>query len=106
MAERLDRAEAPHRYVPRDLDHLVEILRQQQVSQRRLCIRLQLPDRGVAMRSIELPSLPSSMLPVIASPKTTGLTLTGKSVSASVETPFVVSGSHALPLNVRPKETP
>ncbi|MBM4042313.1 MAG: hypothetical protein FJ290_27790 [Planctomycetes bacterium] len=105
MAERLDRAEAPHQFVARDLDHLVEILRRQ-VSQRGLCIRMKLPDRGVAMRSIELPSLPASMLPVIASSRTTGLTLTGKSISASVETPFVVSGNHALPLTVRPKERP
>ncbi len=105
MGERLDRAEAPHQYVARDLDHLVEILRRQ-VSQRNLCIRMKLPDRGVAMRSIELPSLPASMLTVIASSRTTGLTLTGKSITASVETPFVVSGNHALPLTVRPKERP
>ncbi|HUT33990.1 MAG TPA: hypothetical protein VNE39_10945 [Planctomycetota bacterium] len=105
MTERLDRSEAPQRYVARDLDHLVEILRQQ-VSQRRLFIRMRLPDRGVALRSVELPSLPSSMFSVVASPRTTGLTLTGKSIQASVETPFVVSGSHALPLTVRPKETP
>jgi hypothetical protein len=104
-AERLDRTEAPQRYVARDLDNLVEILRRQ-VSQQRLFLRMQLPDRGVAMRSVELPSLPSSMLPVIASPKTTGLTLTGKSISAAVETPFVVSGSHALPLTIKPRETP
>lgn len=103
--ERLDRGEAPHRYVARDLEHLVDILRQQ-VPRRRLWIRMQLPDRGVALRSIELPSLPASMLPVIASPRTTGLTLTKNSISASVETPFVISGSHALPLTVKPRETP
>lgn len=105
MWQRLDRAEAPHRYVPRDLDHLVEILRQQ-VSQRRLWLRMQLPDRGVAMRSVELPMLPASMLPIVASPKTTGLTLTGRSISTSVETPFVVTGNHALTLTVKPRELP
>ena len=103
--ERLDRMEAPHRYQPRDLDHLVQILREQ-VSQRRLHIRMRLPDRGVAVRSVELPSLPDSMFAILASPKTTGLMLTGSSVSAGVETPFVVSGSHALPLTIRPRQMP
>ncbi|MBM4030875.1 MAG: hypothetical protein FJ291_03720 [Planctomycetes bacterium] len=106
MSERLDRTEAPHRYVARDLEHLVEILRRQPLSGRHLCVRMQLPDRGVAMRSIELPSLPASMLAVVASPKTTGLALTGKSTTAAAETPFVVSGSHALPLTVRPRQAP
>jgi len=96
----LDRAEAPHRYQARDLDHLVAILREQS-PQRRLHIRMQLPDRGIAVRGIELPSLPASLFPIIASQKTTGLSLTGKSLTAHVETPFVVSGRHQLSVLIR-----
>jgi hypothetical protein len=96
----LDRSEAPHRYRARDLDHLVEILREQ-TPQRRLYIRMQLPDRGIAMKGIELPSLPSSMLPIIASQKATGLSLTRKSIKAHVETPFVVSGRHQVSVLIR-----
>lgn len=105
MHDRLDRQQAPHRYQPRDLDQLIEVLRLQ-VPQRRLYLRMQLPDRGVALRSVELPSLPASMFTIIASPKTTGLSVTGKSVVASVETPFVVSGNHALSVVIRPRQTP
>jgi hypothetical protein len=105
MNQRLDRADAPHRYQPTNLDQLVEVLREQ-APQRRLCIRLQLPERGVALRGVELPSLPSSMLAIVASMKTTGVSLTAKSISAYVETPFVVSGSHALPVLIRPRQAP
>ncbi len=103
--ERLERSEAPHRYQARDLDHLVEILRMQ-VPQRRLYARLQLPDRGLAKAGVELPSLPSSIFAVIGSAKTTGLSVTGRSAAAFVETPCVLSGSHALPLIVRPRQMP
>ncbi|HPD15608.1 MAG TPA: SpoIVB peptidase S55 domain-containing protein [Planctomycetota bacterium] len=105
MHERLERQEAPHRYQPRDLDHLVEILREQ-TPQRRLYIRLKLPDRGIASRGVELPSLPASMFSVIGSPRATGLTVTGKSLSAFAETPFVLAGSHMLPLVVKPPRRP
>jgi len=103
--ERLNRQESPHRYKARDLDHLVEILRRH-TPRRRLYIRLKLPDRGIAARGVELPSLPSSMFSIIGSSKTTGLAVTGKSASAFVETPCVLSGSHLLPLVVKPPRRP
>jgi len=103
--ERLDRAEAAYRYEPRDIDQLVELLREQ-TPQRRLYLRLQLPDRGVALRGIELPDLPPSMYAVVASPKVTGLSLTGKSLVAHADTQYVVSGTHTLTVLVRPRQTP
>lgn len=103
--EQLDRQEAPYRYQPRDLDQLVALLREQ-VPQRRLYVRLRLPDRGLANAGVELPSLPSSIFTVIGSSKTTGLSVTGKSATAFVETPYVLAGSHALPLAVKPRQMP
>jgi len=104
-SRKLDRSDAPHRYQPRDVDGLVALLREQ-TPNRRLHIRMRLPDEGVAFKGVELPSLPPSMLGVIRSPKLTGLSTTRRSVQAWVDTPYVVSGSHSLPLLVRPKETP
>ena len=98
----LDRTEAPHRYQPQDLDQLVEMLREQ-VPARRLYIRMGLPDKGVAMRGVEMPSLPQSIFPIIGSAKTTGLSLTRRSVTAHIETPFVVTGRHALQVLIRPR---
>ena len=100
-----DRSEAPHRYKPRNLAGLIDTLRIQEPNHR-LFIRMRLPDRGVAFKGAELPSLPPSMLAVIASPKLTGLTTTGKSIKAWVDTPYVVGGSHSLPVLVRPREIP
>ena len=77
-----------------------------QPSNRRLFISMQLPDKGVAYKGKELPSLPPSMLGVIQSPKLTGLTAVRSSIKAFVETSHVVQGSHALPLLVRPKDAP
>ncbi|MFP4055811.1 MAG: hypothetical protein ACLF0G_02960 [Candidatus Brocadiia bacterium] len=99
------RAEAPHRYQPRDLDQLVAMVREQP-SHRRLYIRARLPQRGVAVKGVELPSLPPSILGVVASPKSTGVTATAEAISAHVDTDHVVSGAHALPVLVRPGEKP
>lgn len=98
-----DRANAPHRFQARTLDQLVEGLRHQ-IRRRRLFIRMKLPDRGIARKGIELPSLPPSMFNVIASQKVTGLTTTGKSLVAHVDTPFVVKGNHVLRVLIRPRE--
>ena len=102
---RLDRADAPHRWTPRDVASLMTVLRDQP-SNRRLFIRMQLPDSGVAYKGTEMPALPSSMRMVIESPKLTGLTPIKNSIKASVETDYVVQGSHSLPLLVQPKEQP
>ena len=99
----LDRSEAPHRFKARTVAQLVDVLRHQE-PRRRLFVRMKLPDRGVASKGIELPSLPASMLNVIASQKATGLSLTGKSIVAHVDTPYVVSGKHELKVLVRPRE--
>jgi len=104
-SRRIDRSEAPHRYVPRSLEQVVDLLREQAPA-RRLYIRMRLPDRGAVIRGVELPSLPSSLLPVVASPKTTGVTSTRRSVKAHVDTAFVVSGSHTLPVLIRAREAP
>ena len=104
-SSRADRANAPHRWTPRDARSLVDVLRDQPAN-RRLYIRMQLPDRGVAYKGKELPSLPPSMRSVIQSPKLTGLSTVRKSIKASVETDYVVQGSHSLPILVRPSETP
>ena len=100
-----DRSDAPHIYVPRTVASLVDTLRIQAPG-RRLYIRMRLPDRGVAYKGKELPSLPASVLGVIQSPKLTGLTATHKSITAFVDTPYVIQGTHTLPLLVRPKEAP
>ena len=104
-SSRSDRSDAPHRWTPRNVKGLIEVLRDQP-SNRRLYIRMQLPDRGVAYKGKELPSLPPSMLGVIQSPKLTGLTAVRSSIKAFVETSHVVQGSHSLPLLVRPKDAP
>jgi hypothetical protein len=104
-SHRYDQQDAPHRYVARDLDHLVALAREH-VPQQRLAVRMKLPDRGIAARGLELPSLPASMLNVVASQKTTGLSVTGRSIKAFVETDHIVSGAHALNVLIRPRETP
>ena len=98
-----DRSEAPHRYQPRTLDGLIANVRVQ-TSNRRLYIRMKLPDRGVAFKGVELPSLPASMFAVIATQKVTGMKATGKSIKAHVDTPYVVKGNHQLKVLIRPRE--
>lgn len=105
MSRNLDQQDNPSRYVPRDLDQLVEILREQ-ASRRRLVIRMRLPDSGVAVKGVEMPSLPASMLAVIDSARVAGLTPARKSIKAQIETPYVVSGSEAVNITVRPREFP
>ena len=100
-----DRSDAPHRTKPRNVAALVDMLRVQEPNNR-LFIRMRLPDRGLALKGTEMPSLPSSMLSVIASPKLTGLMATRKSIKAWVDTPYVVTGNHTLPMLVRPREMP
>ena len=96
----LERSEAPHKSRPDNLDQLLARLREQEPSGR-IYLRLKLPDRGVAYRGVELPSLPDSALQVIGSAKTTGLMLTGKSLVAHIDTPYVVSGHHRLEILIR-----
>jgi hypothetical protein len=101
----LDQADAPSRYQPQDLDQLIGIIRERSPLNR-LVVRLRLPDSGVAIKGVELPSLPPSMLAIVDSPRTAGLTPLRKSVQAHIETPYVVSGSESLPILVRPKQAP
>ncbi len=96
----LDRSDAPHKTRPDDLDQLLAQLREQEPNGR-IYLRVKLPDRGVAYRGVELPSLPDSALQVIGSAKTTGLLLTGKSLVTHTETPYVVSGHHRLQVLIR-----
>lgn len=96
----LDHSEAPHKQRPDNLDQLLTQLREQEPSGR-IYLRVKLPDRGVAYRGVELPSLPDSILQVVGSAKTTGLVLTGKSLVSHAETPYVVKGHHRLQVLIR-----
>ncbi|NQT86063.1 hypothetical protein HQ560_04820, partial [bacterium] len=102
---RYDQQDRPYRYVARDLDQTVALAREYAPHQQ-LAIRIKLPDRGISTRGVELPSLPPSMLNVVASHKTTGLSVTGRSIKAIVKTADIVSGAHALPLLILPRELP
>jgi len=102
---RYDQQDRPYRYVARDLDQTVALAREYAPHQQ-LAIRIKLPDRGISTRGVELPSLPPSMLNVVAPHKTTGLSATGRSIKAVVKTADIVSGAHALPLLILPRELP
>jgi hypothetical protein len=67
---------------------------------------MRLPDAGVAVKGIEMPSLPASMLTIIDSPRIAGLTPARKSIKAQIETPYVVTGSESVAITVRAKEMP
>ena len=98
-----DKANAPSRYVARDVEGLVRVLRHQSYA-RRLFIRMKLPGRGIAYKGSELPALPASMFNVVVGPqKITGLTPTSDALTAHVDLPYVVAGNHVLPVLIRPK---
>jgi len=99
----LDIQQAKHLLAPADVDELLRALTPRR-SAGEIVARLADADRGVAISSDEFPRLPSSTLAILASPGQGDLSPVYYSVTASAETPYVVSGRSVIPINVVSRE--
>ena len=72
----------------------------EEFKQTRLYARLSRGEFGVAIRGVELPALPTSVLQILSSPLETDRSPIIGSVRTSVETPWVLRGVKAAYLRV------
>ncbi len=99
----LDMQRAPGKYIPRDFDHLLDILfrgeRNDEVQ-----VKLYMDKDGLTIGGVEFPSLPPSAMLLLASPGAKGDVgpVSGSFVFTDrVRTGYVVTGSYSVPLLVR-----
>ncbi|KPJ58204.1 MAG: hypothetical protein AMS15_08970 [Planctomycetes bacterium DG_23] len=95
----MDVSEAPGRYQPRDLNALLEILREE-MKPRGLVVRLSSAKAGLVISGKELPCLPGSVFHIMSYPRKTGVSTAFESLKSEEETAWVLSGFHKIPIDV------
>ena len=102
LAAKLDHTRAPFKYRPKNLDDLIGILTEMP-GNHEIVADLLLRKTGVSVGGAELPSLPVSMISILASSKQAGAQrFTRGSVlyKRRIPTEFIISGQHTLTLTI------
>ena len=98
---RMDIRENPVLGNPRNLDQLFETIQTQTAAKRtKLVMRIPLSQTGVAVDGKSFPSLPGSMVQMLAGSKRTGAQTIHSSSVAKQATPWVVQGAETVRFNV------
>lgn len=95
------RQEKPHLFRAENLGELLERLNQfSRVPENRLYMRLSVPEGGLAVDKVELPSLPSFQARILADSRRPDVQPYKEPLVKEYDTPFAVSGSEMLKIKV------
>jgi hypothetical protein len=94
---RLELRDDPSLNYPQDLDHLFQALKVQTSAKRtNLAVRVPVPGVGVALRGQSLPSLPPSMVNILANTRRTGAMTMAGALENRHGTPWVIQGKDSV----------
>jgi len=102
----LEQKHFPHRFKPRNFEHLLEIL-QDQGANNEIGIEIIAKGEGISIDGYDLPSLPPSFQKILKSTRLTGRINTTQVCSIfrkRIETEYSISGSHTLDVTVKQKK--
>jgi len=95
------RSEKPHLFSAETLDEALDVLnRIGQVSKNRVYLRLPLPSKGLAVKKLELPKLPSYRARIYADAGRKDIRSFTETLVTEYETDFVVQGDRAFTIKV------
>lgn len=98
-SQSLKQLSAPDMFKPKDFDQLIDLI--ENTEQRtNLIVRLRLSKRGITYRGQRFPSLPTSLLSIMASSNQSGVGIIFDDAVMKIETDWVLSGMQSLPLIV------
>jgi hypothetical protein len=98
-SQSLKKLRAPGLFKPKNFDQLVDLIESAE-KRTNLIVRLRLSKRGITYQGQRFPSLPSSLLSIMASANQSGVGILSDEAVLKIETDWVLSGMQTLPLVV------
>lgn len=98
-SQSLKKLRAPGIFKPKNFDQLIDLIETTENSTN-LIVRLRMSKRGITYQGQRFPSLPSSLLSIMASSNQSGVGILRDEVVLRIETDWVLSGIQSLPLIV------
>ena len=97
-----ERRERPNRLRAQSVEQFLEVVTRRE-DLRNLYLRLVLSGGGLAVKGVELPSLPNSILVALRPPSATGTNLVREVIESRHQTPWIIKSHHRLPITIRRK---